>query len=187
MSNEIKINNIGSGLTDLFACIFNDAGQVCTVSTGAFGTFSLISLDNYDVSISEVATSSGEYRGDFPSTIAAGRYQIRVYRGVPATPSITHYIGSGEIVWDGTSEEFIIDTDGRVDVGYIEGTDATDQLEALSAFDTELDKTTDANHWRLKIKRKGTSTVIATKLLYDTTGTAISSTTQIIGRQTESS
>ena len=70
------------------------------------------------------------YMAGFPSA-AAGRYIINIYLRAGASPAITDaLLGTGEIIWNGSAEVTVIDTSGQVDVGTIEGSDATDQINA---------------------------------------------------------
>ena len=80
-----------------------------------------IGLTGYDAEL---------YMADFPAA-AAGRYLINIYLRAGANPAITDTLLSvGEIVWNSAAEKTIIDTSGRVDVGAIEGSDATDVINA---------------------------------------------------------
>lgn len=80
-----------------------------------------ISLTGYDAEL---------YMADFPAA-AAGRYLINIYLRAGANPAVTDpLLGAAEIVWNGSAEKTIIDTSGRVDVGLIEGSDATDAINA---------------------------------------------------------
>lgn len=76
------------------------------------------------------------YMANFPSA-SAGRYIINIYLRAGANPAVSDVLlGSGELVWNGSAEETVIDTSGRVDVGTIEGSDATDQINTQA--DTAL-------------------------------------------------
>lgn len=66
------------------------------------------------------------------------------------------------------------------------GVTATNSLAArLDIPDYVLDKTTDANQWRIHTKHSVTGDIISTKLLKDAAGNPINTSTQIIGQQVE--
>ena len=127
MANEIQVTGLGTGITDLFVYIIQatgaDIGKVRDVVAGAWDAFVLADLGDYDVALTEAGVS-GIYLGDMPA-LAAGRYIVVPFQGVPASQSITAYYDGALMVWNGTAEVFDIDTSGRVDVGKIAGTAQT--------------------------------------------------------------
>lgn len=108
MSNEIKFA-FDKGST-LYARVFNDTGQVWNTSdTPAFEDWADGSVTDYDTSLTD--KSSGQYIGNFPTT-AAGRFKVNIYDqagGSPATDD--DVVGTGEMLWGGTSEIFRADED----------------------------------------------------------------------------
>ncbi len=109
MANEI-IFAFDKGFT-LYARVFNASGQVWNGS--AFEDWVDGNVGNYDISLTD--KTSGQYIGDFP-TIAAGRYKVNIYDQASANPAIADtVVGSGEILWDGTSEIFGADEDDITD------------------------------------------------------------------------
>ncbi|KKN29229.1 hypothetical protein LCGC14_0846160, partial [marine sediment metagenome] len=120
----IVVSGLVSGLTDVFVCVFNDSEEVRDLAAGAWDTFTTVDLDDYDIPVSELG-DSGTYWADVPTsptTLPAGRYIVKAYRGDPSSQSITHYmLGAEVLVWNGTAEEYVIDTDGKVDVSAIYG------------------------------------------------------------------
>jgi len=114
MANEIRINiDYFSGL-NLYAVIFNAAGQVWYIAGEVFevwGTGSRTAAD-YDIALTGTNGASF-YKGNFDANIPAGRYFIQIREQVIAAPlNIDAIVGSGEIVWDGSNEVFGFETDG---------------------------------------------------------------------------
>ena len=56
-------------------------------------------------------------------------------------------------------------------------------LKKHAEADRVIDKTTDANAWRVKVKESGTENVLITKLLKDVDGAAVASTDTIVGQE----
>jgi hypothetical protein len=100
MSNELVIA-FDTGST-LYARVFDSTGQVWNGT--AFESWVDGNVGNYDVALAD--KSSGQYIGDFPSAITDGRYVAVVYKQAGASPHITNdaVVGSGLVVWNGTSE-----------------------------------------------------------------------------------
>jgi len=91
----------------LYTRAFNSSGQVWNGSS--FEDWVDGNVGNYDISLTD--KSSGQYIGDFPTT-AAGRFKVNVYLQAGGSPAITDtVVGTGEILWDGTSEIFKADED----------------------------------------------------------------------------
>lgn len=105
MAAEIHFNYLTS--KNLYAAVFNTAGEVLRTSTEVFetwGTSGRTAVD-YDITMTETAAgASMHYIGTFP-VIAAAVYRITVYErgnGTPVNSDIA--IAEAEIHWDGTSE-----------------------------------------------------------------------------------
>jgi len=131
MANEIKIA-YESGLT-LYAIIRNSSGQVWYPTGQAFEDWGGgAGRDMSDYAISLTDKSGSFYIGDFDSNIGAGRYILQAFVQAGDTPSDDdNCIGSAEITWNGSSEEYIIDNNGRVDVGAWIGSDVTKDANNL--------------------------------------------------------
>lgn len=136
MANEIHID-YDSGNT-LYAIIRNSSGQVNIVAGATFEDYTAANIANYVITLTENGDGGGRYVGSFNANLnVAGRYTIQVFLQAGASPADgDSLVGGGEIVWNGSAEEYVVDTNGRVDVGLIEGVDATDQINA--ACDTAL-------------------------------------------------
>jgi hypothetical protein len=108
MSNEIKFA-FDKGET-LYARVFNSTGQVWNTSgTPAFEDWVDGNVTDYDISLTD--KTSGQYIGNFPAT-AAGRFKVNIYEQSGGSPAITDtVVGTGEILWDGSSEIFGADED----------------------------------------------------------------------------
>jgi len=131
MANELKIA-YESGLT-LYAIIRNSSGQVWYPTGQAFEDWGGgAGRDMSDYAISLTDKSGSFYIGDFDSNIGAGRYILQAFVQAGDTPSDDdNCIGSAEITWNGSSEEYIIDNNGRVDVGAWLGSDVTKDANNL--------------------------------------------------------
>ena len=108
MANEIKFAFDKD--STLYARVFNDTGQVWNTSgTPAFEAWADGNVTDYDISLTD--KSSGQYIGDFPTT-SAGRFKVNIYDRAGANPAIDDdVVGTGEMLWDGTSEIFGADED----------------------------------------------------------------------------
>jgi len=104
-------------LTDLYVRIMDEANDEFYSTVAAdYEAWQDGHVTNYDVALTEVGTS-GVYKFTIPAADAeARRLLIVAYRN--ATPSITDVpIGAAEVVYNGSAEEFVIDLNGRTDVG----------------------------------------------------------------------
>jgi len=112
MANEI-VFAFPKGFT-LYARVFDSTGQVWNTSgTPAFEAWADGNVTDYDIALTD--KTSGQYIGDYPTT-AAGRYKVNVYLQAGGTPAIIDApLGTGEILWDGTSEIFQADEDDVTD------------------------------------------------------------------------
>jgi hypothetical protein len=100
MANELLIH-YPTGAT-LYAMLFDSTGQVWNGS--AFAAPGSASWTDYDIAMSEVATSTGLYRASMPAA-AAGAYSFVVRKQAGANPAVGDItVGSGEIEWSGTAE-----------------------------------------------------------------------------------
>lgn len=108
MASEIKFA-FDKGST-LYARVFNDTGQVWNTSdTPAFEDWADGSVTDYDISLTD--KSSGQYIGNFPTT-AAGRFKVNIYEQAGVSPATDdEVVGTGEMLWGGTSEIFRADED----------------------------------------------------------------------------
>jgi hypothetical protein len=108
MADEIKFA-FDKGET-LYARVFNSTGQVWNTSgTPAFEDWADGNVTDYDTSLTD--KSSGQYIGNFPVT-AAGRFKVNIYEQSGGSPAITDIVvGTGEMLWDGSSEIFGADED----------------------------------------------------------------------------
>ena len=108
MSNELVFAFDKS--STLYARVFDSTGKVWNTSgTPAFETWANGNVTDYDIALTD--KTSGQYIGDFPST-TAGRYKVNIYLRAGASPAITDTVlGTGEMLWDGTSEIFGADED----------------------------------------------------------------------------
>ena len=138
-ANEIHTNYPSA--ETLYAVVRNAAGQAWDPSDQAFenwpdATDDGDSAKQYDISLTD--KSAGMYIGDFDSNVSAGRYYIQIWLQDGTDPNELDdaLIDVSEIVWNGSAKETVIDSSGRTDVGTIEGTDATDQINA--AADTAI-------------------------------------------------
>jgi len=114
MANEIR-TTYDSGET-LYALIFNAAGQVWDAAGANWENYAAAQQDNYDIALSEIATSSGQYRGTFPAAIDPGVYSVALFLQVGGSPASTdERIGdTGIMHWDGSTEITIADA-GQTD------------------------------------------------------------------------
>lgn len=91
------------------------------------------------------------------------------------------FAAGADYVEFGGSATNIIGIGGTVRLDYPAST-----LKDLLEADAVLDKTTDANAWRLHIYRKGTTTdLVPPKLLYDADGAAVDAATTPVASQKE--
>ena len=130
MANEIQAS-YDTGAT-LYALVFNAAGQVCTNPGGtpSFVAYVPANQDSYDIPLSEVPTSSRQYRGSFPA-ISAGIYTVLVHERQGASPASTdpQRGSAAPMHWDGSTEITISDIEDYVD----KIDDATNGLTAIKA------------------------------------------------------
>lgn len=137
-ANEIQVAyESGSNLYAQFIDVAND--KIWDSNTTAWVTYSAGDWADYNTPLTDCDYDI--YKADFPGTISAGYYLVSAYRRAGAMPATNdNCLGTGEITWNGSAEEKVIDTSGQVDVGQIEGSDATDQINteadtALSDYD----------------------------------------------------
>lgn len=119
----------------LYARVFDSTGQVWNTSgTPAFEAWADGNVTDYDISLTD--KTSGQYIGSYPTT-AAGRYKVNVYNQAAGTPAVTDVVvGTGEILWDGSSEIHGADEDDISDMIGADGDtleSLSDQLDGLSA------------------------------------------------------
>ena len=109
MSEEI-VFSFDTG-PNVYARVFNLTGQVWnTAGTPAFENWADGNVGDYDIAMTD--KKSGQYIGDFPSTILFGRYKVNIYQRAGGSPAITDsVIGWGTILWNGTAEVFCASED----------------------------------------------------------------------------
>jgi hypothetical protein len=94
----IRISDMASGLTDLYARIEDDAGQIWNGS--AFVAFVIANIATYRVALAEAPAASGRYSVGFPP-LAAGTYSWGLYKGAGVLGD-PRYGSPVYGVWDGT-------------------------------------------------------------------------------------
>lgn len=116
MSNEVHID-YESGYT-LYGVVYNSAGQVNVSGSNNFENWGAggHDADDYDFSIAEVGSGGTHYVGSFPTTITtADRYTVAIFRKLGANPvNGDDFIGSGEIVWNGSAESENVEKAAKV-------------------------------------------------------------------------
>ncbi|NIA07725.1 MAG: hypothetical protein GWP14_08875, partial [Actinobacteria bacterium] len=129
MANEIRAT-YDSG-ENLYALIFDAAGQVWDSVGSNWENYDAAQQDNYDIALSEIATNSGQYRGTFPAAITAGIYTVslRLQSGGSAVSTDERIGESAAMHWDGSAEITVSDIEAYVD----KIDDATDGLTAIKA------------------------------------------------------
>lgn len=141
MANEIHIH-YDSGKT-LYFLIRNLAGNVNdeVAGDGSFEAYVAANIADYDHALTENGDGGGHYVGSFDTNITtAGRYIIEVFRQVGGSVADGDtFIGSGEIVWNGTAEEYVIDSNGRTDVGTVLGVTPISRANIVSDTETGCD------------------------------------------------
>jgi len=141
MANEIVFRRISGNSYFITIRDIEDSYKIWKPSaTAAFEAWNTggRTLADYGIAASETF-GNGMFSVDMPDGInTAKRLLIEIYRQVGVSPADDDvFDGSFEMIWNGTSLEYVLDTNGRVDVGLIEGIDATTQLD--SAVYTGLD------------------------------------------------
>ncbi len=118
----------------LYFRVRNSACQVWNTSgTPAFEAWSDGNVTDYDVTLTD--GSGGHYRGTFPATVSAGRYSVEVFLQIGATAAVTDVVlGPGEMVWNGSAEVFVIDSDGKI-TSDVSAADVVDEWETQSQAD----------------------------------------------------
>lgn len=100
MASEVQVNYGTTGAT-LYFQVRNTTGSIWNGT--AFVAYATADVTSYDVALTEQGTASAYYVGNFPSTIAAGLYNIVAKRQTGGSPAETDAtIATGEINWDGT-------------------------------------------------------------------------------------
>lgn len=105
MANEIQVLGITADLT-VYVTIFNSSAQVWDVTNSQFTTYVDANIGDYDVVMTELGTSSGNYAASFPTTITtAGTYNIVARSQGGGSPSVSDtVVATGSIAWDGDQE-----------------------------------------------------------------------------------
>lgn len=102
MAAIIELPSAPTGQT-LYCVIHNGSAQIWNGT--AFESFTSGNWSNYVNSLTE-QTSTGYYKANFPSGIAAGKYTEVFYQQLGGSPAVGDpNIGSGGIYWNGTIEE----------------------------------------------------------------------------------
>ncbi len=170
MADELVIDSF-VGIT-IFACRFEANGDVFLAdgaSSEVWGTDGRTAAD-YAVALTENGVG-GHYVGDFDAgnNIAVGVYAVRFHRqsgGAPSDDDIPA-IRVAEMDWRGTDGEIFRST-----------------LQDFQEADIEINIA--ATPWELIMKKRGTETVLLTKLLRDTAGADVTAVTSVIGSQKDS-
>ncbi len=118
MANELAIDYGDTGLTDLYAVVYNATNQACLVASGAFENINNSNSDLYDVALTEQGSSS-IYLGSMPGSVAAGVYRYSVYQKNSSVADLQgdERVSYNETIqWSGTAEIPLSDTDANVDV-----------------------------------------------------------------------
>lgn len=133
MANEIRHNTKTS--VTLYACRFQPNGDVFLTngaSDEVWGTGGN-NADDYNVTMTETTIgSSRHYEGDFDASgnIAAGVYQVTVYRQAGGAPADTDKPqAQGEIYWNGTSEETLQTILDKLPDEFIMGSSVADSMD----------------------------------------------------------
>lgn len=126
MSYELKLNGYPTGAT-VYAVIENAAGQIWNTSTLAFESYTTANIGAYAVPVTEQATGTGRYRGNFPvGIISAGKYNTTIYQLVGAGPAVSDtFAGSSDLEWTGATDLSVAST-------------AKTQTAAIALGDTEI-------------------------------------------------
>lgn len=129
MAGELQFSNSAFTGDTLYAHLFNASGQVYDTVGANFEAFVDAQVANYDIAMTEQGTASGLFTGTMPG-VAAGVYSFTVRQQAGGGPAVTDPdLASGEIHWDGSAEvDRFNPTADTVDVGLVEGVDATDQI-----------------------------------------------------------
>jgi hypothetical protein len=100
MANELLIH-YPTGAT-LYALLHDATGQVWNGS--AFAAPGSANWTDYDITMAEVATATGLYRGTMPAAVA-GAYTFIVRKQAGVNPAVGDIaVGAGKIEWSGTAE-----------------------------------------------------------------------------------
>lgn len=88
----------------VYAIIFSAIGQAWNTSgTPAFEALTSAHWTQYAITLTEQATATGIYEGDFPSAIAAGSYGVIAYNQAGGSPATTDLpVGEEQIPWTGS-------------------------------------------------------------------------------------
>jgi hypothetical protein len=104
MANEIIVPYV-TGLT-IYVIVFNSTGQAWNTSTLAFENFTSADWTHYAIVLTEKATATGVYEGNFPAA-PAGTYGVVPYNQAGGGPATTDGppLGPGGVMnWSGTAE-----------------------------------------------------------------------------------
>jgi len=114
MANEIQFDYT-SGST-LYVLIRNSAGQVNIIAGNTFEDYTAANIATYDIALIENGDGGGRYVGTFNTNITSpGNYTIQVFLQAGASPADgDSLVGGGEIVWNGTAEETVMDAIAQV-------------------------------------------------------------------------
>jgi hypothetical protein len=140
MANELKVNGYTTAST-VYAIVENMAGQIWRVDSTAFEAYTAGDITHYAISLTEVAATTGRYRGAFPTAIlTAGRYNISFYKQVGGSPAVTDtYISSDYIEWTGS---YVIsqasDLNSQIAKFSFTGSNVNSAPQTLPAFPTHF-------------------------------------------------
>jgi hypothetical protein len=118
--------------------LFDATGQVWNGS--AFANPGSAAWTDYDIAMTEVATSTGVYRASMPAA-AAGVYGWVVRKQAGANPAVGDItVGSGEIRWTGTAEYSVMQSgDSYARLGAPAGASVSADIAAIAADVATID------------------------------------------------
>ncbi len=155
MANELAIDYGDTGLTDLYAVVFNATNQACLVSSGSFENINNSNSDLYDIALTEQGSSS-IYLGSMPGSVAAGVYRYSVYQ---KNSSVADLQGDERVSYNET-----IQWDGSAEIPLSESSVGLTFLEDMIGGKWLIENN------QMKFYKDDNSTLVATFDLYDQNG-----------------
>jgi len=151
---DLQVRHCETGV-DLYMTVERLADNaVRDVVAGAWDTFAVADLDDYDVPMAETPAGSYRYLAAMPA-VDPGDYIVRAYRRAGANPAITDLlVGQGVVHWDGSAVMQL----GNVDSTGV-GLSAAKALEvAVAVLTGKADYDADTGVWTIK-GRDGSTTI----------------------------